>query len=61
MSETLIPRHCLRFVKRTVHAPELGDGVGREIRMLQQRYTNLSGQEVWDDVPLVEDEEAGNG
>lgn len=45
----------LRFVERAVPAPELGEGVARKVRILQQMFVpkNWHAHDVeWRDVPL---------
>lgn len=51
----------LRFIERSVPAPEFGPGIGKLIRVLQwrklQRQESMSGNHAtwteWEDVPLV--------
>lgn len=61
MSESLFPTLNLRFVKRINPMQGRVDGLGVEIRVLQQMFATLGGQEVWQDVPLSEDEETAHG
>jgi hypothetical protein len=55
------PTARLRFVKRYVYAPEYGDHMSTEVRILQQWWTvEREGQMTptgeWRDVPLEEEE-----
>ena len=55
MSETMVPKHSLRFLERVVPAPEFGENVCRTERVLQQLFETRRGQE-WHDVPFVTDD-----
>jgi hypothetical protein len=53
MTETVIPTMCLRFVNKSIPAPELGADVSKNVRVLQQLFRTSKGEE-WRDVPFVE-------
>jgi len=46
----------LRFVNRTIPAPELGKNIGRTVKILQCRDRN-NGWMWWMDVPTEEEKE----
>lgn len=53
----------LRFVKRSIPAPELGENIDKPGKVLQQRrlicdhYLRTAHWSEWEDVPLVEEVE----
>lgn len=61
MSQTTIPTCQLRFVRRSIPAPEYGQGVHREIRVLQQLSHTTGGKPIWSDVPLEDEEPLAGG
>jgi len=58
MADTLIPTMQLRFVTGYIPAPELGQGIIKAARVLQQRFEKPSGGSVWVEVPFVEKADA---
>lgn len=56
MGETLIPTHSLRYQIRSFPRPDLGEGIGENRPVLQQRFVTPNGKDVWHDVPTVEAE-----
>ena len=46
----------LRFVNRDIAAPELGENMGRTVKILQWRDRN-GGVRKWTDVPLVDEKD----
>lgn len=59
MSKTLIPSMALRWGWEDVPCPHFDGSVIRRERVLQQCFTTPSGQEVWKNVPTVEEGQGG--